>query len=246
MGDVHSIEERRGVERGSEEGRSVKEQIQSLLLAAERGDVRGVRQLLEEGFDPNLQNGVGWTAMMHAAYKGELALARLLLEKGADPDRQSVSGWTALMSAACEGNREMVALLLENGAEPSVQDGAGRTALDLAVRHGRSDIADTLRKAMGVQSGFTLLELSMVLVIIGLIIGGITVGANLIRAGQLQSVTKDVERFQQAILDFRDKYQSLPGDMPNAESFWGSDSSCPPHTPLGPKTATCKRPRIRL
>src|SRR5260370_12195135 len=234
MGDVHSIEERRGVERGSEEGRSVKEQIQSLLLAAERGDVRGVRQLLEEGFDPNLQNGVGWTAMMHAAYKGELALARLLLEKGADPDRQSVSGWTALMSAACEGNREMVALLLENGAEPSVQDGAGRTALDLAVRHGRSDIADTLRKAMGVQSGFTLLELSMVLVIIGLIIGGITVGANLIRAGQPQSVTDDEERVHQPILGFWDKYPNLPGEIPNAARFSWLAPRCPPASPFVP------------
>ncbi len=91
------------------------------------------------------------------------------------------------------------------------------------------------------REGFTLLELSMVLMIIALIIGGILVGTNLSRVGQLQSAMKDAERFQQAILDFRDKYQSLPGDMYNAESFWGTDPGGCPNTASNtvPKTATC-------
>jgi hypothetical protein len=60
------------------------------------------------------------------------------------------------------------------------------------------------------------------------------------RAGALQKVMSDINRFEQAILDFQDKYHSLPGDMPNAESFWGSDANCPnTASNTVPKTATC-------
>ena len=48
------------------------------------------------------------------------------------------------------------------------------------------------------------------------------------------------QRFKQVIGTFKAKYSYLPGDMPNAESFWGSDSTCP-NTASNtiPKTATC-------
>lgn len=90
------------------------------------------------------------------------------------------------------------------------------------------------------RQGFTLLELSIVIVVIALIIGGIMAGDSLTRAGKLQAVMSDISRYQQAIQNFKDKYHELPGDMPNAESFWGSDASCPnttSNTVL--KTATC-------
>jgi prepilin-type N-terminal cleavage/methylation domain-containing protein len=88
--------------------------------------------------------------------------------------------------------------------------------------------------------GFTLAEMSIVLVVIGLIAGAIFVANALIRASDLRSVVSDLARFRQAIGDFQTKYGSLPGDMYNAESFWGSDVSCPA-TPTNtvPKTATC-------
>ena len=44
------------------------------------------------------------------------------------------------------------------------------------------------------QRAFTLIELSIVLVIIGLIVGGVLVGQNLIHAAQLRSVISDLER----------------------------------------------------
>ena len=72
--------------------------------------------------------------------------------------------------------------------------------------------------------GFSLLELSIVLVIIGLIAGGITVGADMVRAAELRSVMTDVERYKTAIYTFKEKYMALPGDMKNATSFWGTET----------------------
>ena len=98
--------------------------------------------------------------------------------------------------------------------------------------------ADTV--AIVNQKGFTLIELSIVLTIIALIIGGIIVGRDLIRVSELNSVTSDVARYTQAITDFRDTYLALPGDFAGAEALWGSDSNCPTTaTNTTPKTATC-------
>ncbi len=70
------------------------------------------------------------------------------------------------------------------------------------------------------QSGFTLLELSIVLVIIGLIIGGVTVGSELIRQAELRAVQKEVETYKTALQVFKMKYRALPGDMTNATVYW--------------------------
>jgi prepilin-type N-terminal cleavage/methylation domain-containing protein len=69
--------------------------------------------------------------------------------------------------------------------------------------------------------GFSLVELSIVLVILGLLVGGVLSGRSLIRAAELRSVTSEYAKFVTSINSFRDKYFSLPGDMPNAFQFWG-------------------------
>lgn len=68
---------------------------------------------------------------------------------------------------------------------------------------------------------FSLVELSIVLVILGLLTGGILAGQSLIRASELRSVTAQLMQYHAAIYTFRDKYMGLPGDMRNATSFWG-------------------------
>jgi prepilin-type N-terminal cleavage/methylation domain-containing protein len=93
-------------------------------------------------------------------------------------------------------------------------------------------------------SAFSLVELSIVLVILGLLVGGILSGQALIRAAELRSVVSDMNRYQAAVQSFRDKYFGLPGDITNATQFWGADtaSSCTNAPVAGDrvaKTATC-------
>lgn len=75
--------------------------------------------------------------------------------------------------------------------------------------------------------GFSLIELSIVLVILGLLIGGILAGQSLIRAAELRSIANDFQRYQTATKIFRQKYLGLPGDINNATSFWGTAGACP-------------------
>jgi hypothetical protein len=63
--------------------------------------------------------------------------------------------------------------------------------------------------------GFTLAELSLVLVIIGLIIGGIVVGRDLIDAAAIRAQITQIEKFNSAVNTFRGKYGYLPGDIPD-------------------------------
>ena len=66
------------------------------------------------------------------------------------------------------------------------------------------------------KAGFTLIELSIVLVIIGLIIGGVLVGRDLIDAASIRAQISQIEKYNAAVNTFRGKYGYLPGDMPAA------------------------------
>lgn len=69
--------------------------------------------------------------------------------------------------------------------------------------------------------GFSLVELSIVLVILGLLTGGILTGQSLIRASELRAVTTEYQRYLAATQTFRDKYFAIPGDFRDATRFWG-------------------------
>lgn len=68
--------------------------------------------------------------------------------------------------------------------------------------------------------GFSLVELSIVLVILGLLTGGILGGQSLIKAAEMRAITTEYQQWQTAVNTFQDKYFALPGDMTNATSFW--------------------------
>ena len=64
--------------------------------------------------------------------------------------------------------------------------------------------------------GFTLVEISIVLVIIGLILGGVLSARSVIRNAQTKDVIKGVGDVAIAAQQFRDRYGSWPGDLPTA------------------------------
>lgn len=69
--------------------------------------------------------------------------------------------------------------------------------------------------------GFTLIEMSIVLVIIGLIVGGVLVGQNLIAAAAVRAQISQIEKYNTGVNTFRGKYGYLPGDIkdPDASNF---------------------------
>jgi prepilin-type N-terminal cleavage/methylation domain-containing protein len=71
-------------------------------------------------------------------------------------------------------------------------------------------------------NGFTLIELSIVLVIIGLLVGGVLVGRHLIRAAELSQFSSEVQELNLKITVFKDKYGGKPGDLDKASQFFSS------------------------
>lgn len=74
------------------------------------------------------------------------------------------------------------------------------------------------------RTAFSLVELSVVLVIIGLVIGAVFTGKSLIRASEINAVGADVARVRQALGMFKETYRYSPGDMANATVVWGEVS----------------------
>jgi prepilin-type N-terminal cleavage/methylation domain-containing protein len=80
--------------------------------------------------------------------------------------------------------------------------------------------------------GFTLIELSIVLVIIGLIVGGILVGRELIHAAEIRSQISQLNAYETATNAFRNKYNCYPGMCTNGLALGlGVNSHGAPHAP---------------
>jgi prepilin-type N-terminal cleavage/methylation domain-containing protein len=66
------------------------------------------------------------------------------------------------------------------------------------------------------QNGFTLVELAIVLMVIGLLIGGVLRGQELLTNAEITSTIKQVNAYQGAWATFNDAYSAIPGDMSTA------------------------------
>lgn len=66
------------------------------------------------------------------------------------------------------------------------------------------------------QSGFTLIEIAIVLVIIGLLLGGILKGQELINGAKVKNLATDFKNIPVFIYGYQDKFKALPGDDTSA------------------------------
>ncbi len=72
------------------------------------------------------------------------------------------------------------------------------------------------------QSGFTLVEIAIVLVIIGLLLGGVLKGQELINSAKIKGLANDLNGISAAVYGYQDRFKALPGDDPTAATRWGA------------------------
>ena len=71
------------------------------------------------------------------------------------------------------------------------------------------------------RKGFTLVELSIVMVIIGLLIGGVLKGKSMIENAKIKRFHNDIKSLTAVVYTYQDKYGYYPGDDPNGLSCQG-------------------------
>ena len=107
--------------------------------ACRRGNLRKVKQLIEEGYDVNEEH-LG-TALIFAAGKGRLDVVTYLINRGADVRKKDRHERTALYHASVRDHLKIVEFLLSKGAEIDVEDCFSRTPLMLAAKKGHNDVS---------------------------------------------------------------------------------------------------------
>ncbi|MFA5172635.1 MAG: prepilin-type N-terminal cleavage/methylation domain-containing protein [Sulfuriferula sp.] len=78
---------------------------------------------------------------------------------------------------------------------------------------------------MSRQQGFTLIELAIVLVIVGLLLGGIFKGQELVTQAKIRNVTNDFTGTTAAYHAYQERYRAIPGDDTGAASRWTSPTT---------------------
>ncbi|MBI3373455.1 MAG: prepilin-type N-terminal cleavage/methylation domain-containing protein [Betaproteobacteria bacterium] len=78
------------------------------------------------------------------------------------------------------------------------------------------------------QQGFTLVEIAIVLVIIGLLLGGILKGQEMIAQAKIKNVIGDMSGVSAAMYGYQDRYRALPGDDKGAATRWASITGIAP------------------
>jgi prepilin-type N-terminal cleavage/methylation domain-containing protein len=81
------------------------------------------------------------------------------------------------------------------------------------------------RARRGAQAGFTLVEMAIVLVIVGLLVGGILKGQEIVNNGRVKTQVAQIDSIKAAVETFVDKYGYYPGDDPQASTQLGIDTS---------------------
>ncbi|XP_011053650.1 PREDICTED: kinase D-interacting substrate of 220 kDa isoform X1 [Acromyrmex echinatior] len=116
----------------------------ALILAATKGKIHFVRELINHGADVNAEDADNWTALLCAAKEGYTEICLELLEHGANLEHRDMGGWTALMWATYKGKSATVTMLLGRGADVNAHGNFHISSLVWAAGRGYTDIVKDL------------------------------------------------------------------------------------------------------
>ena len=89
------------------------------------------------------------------------------------------------------------------------------------------------------QRAFTLLEMAIAVLVIGVLLGSVMAGKHFLRVAELRAVMEQVSTVQHAVEEFRTKYEFLPGDYINATNIWGDNTAICPSAAADGDPGTC-------
>ena len=147
----------------------------ALLKAADDGNIKAVKQYLDDGADVNTKDNLGRTPLLWAALNSHKEIVELLIAEGADVNAKDTTDETPLHYVTGFGFRKEIAkLLIAKGANVNALDKFDRTPLDYVVERyvlylprqitpfhlsaSRYEIADFLRKQVRSMLSLILLD----------------------------------------------------------------------------------------
>ncbi|KAI4884752.1 hypothetical protein NFI96_021966, partial [Prochilodus magdalenae] len=103
-----------------------------LHMAAIRGDVKQVKELIGLGADVNVKDFAGWTPLHEACNLGYYDVAKVLIGAGAEVNTQGLDDDTPLHDASSSGHKDIVKLLLRHGGNAFQANKRGERPVDVA------------------------------------------------------------------------------------------------------------------
>uniref|UniRef100_A0A672QM06 Ankyrin repeat domain-containing protein 12-like n=1 Tax=Sinocyclocheilus grahami TaxID=75366 RepID=A0A672QM06_SINGR len=103
-----------------------------LHMAAIRGDVKQVKELIGLGADVNIKDFAGWTPLHEACNLGYYDVAKVLIGAGAEVNTQGLDDDTPLHDASSSGHKDIVKLLLRHGGNAFQANKRGERPVDVA------------------------------------------------------------------------------------------------------------------
>ncbi|EAA0562730.1 ankyrin repeat domain-containing protein [Salmonella enterica subsp. enterica serovar Lexington] len=126
--------------------KQIRQQINNYLWnAARTGDSGIIESVISAGYDLNVQDERGYTAVILAAYNGHQTTMEKLLDGGADPCLRDRRGNTALMGAIFKGEIKIARRLIVAKCNPDTRNNAGQSAAMYAALFQRHALLEELR-----------------------------------------------------------------------------------------------------
>lgn len=126
--------------------------IEDFFNAIESNNIDKINYYIQKGFDINIQDDDGQTALMKAIFLNSLPLSKLLIKNGADINIQDNKGQTALMKAAFLDSKKIGELLILEGADYTKSDNKGMTAYNIAHKRWAFNKEDFFLKFRPIES----------------------------------------------------------------------------------------------